>query len=214
MPAQLTIQRTDSATMGLHGAFQNSNATLKLAVRGRTAGFIIQHVVRRFEVYRLANGTAGPHGMTANEMEDFITPRRQGSRKVYADVLEYWEAWALPNGDEDVVDSFNFFGFSTTADLKYYEIGTKGAFEQTGTANFYADTNPRRTIATLGFVSGVRTNLANGLPYTETRPQPTPTPSNRVTRTTAVTWDDRTTSRTQSGQTRHDYKTVKVTDTP
>jgi len=215
--ASLTIGRVANTTTGLqtHGGFKTSHMVYTVSP-ARGTGFVIQHVTRAFDVYRLNNGQPGRHAMTAGEMEDFINPNRRTTRYVYADVLEYWEAWPIPfDGRYQVTDTFNFYGFitSTSGRVSYASEGTKGTFEQNGTATFYTDASPERTLANtnMGFARG-RATLANNLLYTESRPQNLPsTSSNSKSRSIKVKWDDSQFSRIGTVAA---YNTELVHETP
>src|SRR5258708_14967679 len=100
MTITLAASRETAAKARNHGGFSESAVKFRLS-HGQTAGFLIQHVTRTFEVYRLTNGTAATTPMTPDEIGKYI-----GSRRAYPAITEYWVAWVLVNGDESETGSF------------------------------------------------------------------------------------------------------------
>jgi len=202
MTITLAATRETAAKARNHGGFSESAVKFHLS-HGQTAGFLIQHVTRTFEVYRLTNGTAATTRMTPGEIGKYI-----GSRGAYPAITEYWEAWVFVKGDESETDTFALTDFSSN-NIKgtYYQNGTIGKFTERGTAIFYASHTAADTLEKLGFVKD-RT-ITGGLLYTTTEPDPklllSMTASPAADRETAVKWND--TKDTV-------YKTEILIDTP
>jgi hypothetical protein len=199
MTIALTATREAAGKPGTHGGFSGSAVKFSLT-QGQRPGFVIQHVIRSFEVYRLTDGTPSGTKMTATEIDKYI-----GSVKAYPAITEYWEAWPFDKGDESDTDNFSLTDFSSKIIVGTYKAnGTVGTFTQQGQMIFYASSTPATTLANLGFAKN-RT-IANGLLYTETKPDDTKLPtttSGTADRETKVTWDDRT----------GDYKTdIRIDD--
>jgi hypothetical protein len=202
MSITLDASRETDAKPGTHGGFSESAVKFKLS-HGKTAGFIIQHVTRSFEVFRLENGTPATAPMDADAINKYI-----GSVKAYPAITEYWEAFLFDNGDEEHVDNFQLTDFSSKTVSQYYLNGTKGNFGQKGEATFYASNNGAKTLEDLGFAKNW--TITNGLLYSATAPDANHLPkttSQAVNRETQVDWDD-----TQYKSTH--YKTHIASDTP
>ena len=134
MAIVISQTRISQAKEGTHGGFSNSNIKYTLS-SGQAPGLLIQHVTRTFVVSRLKNG-AKDSVMDPDAIDKYI-----GSVKAYPAIIEYWEAWIWPDKDGayEMVDSFNLTAFSAKVmPTTYYSDGTIGAFEQKGTATFYA----------------------------------------------------------------------------
>src|SRR5258708_36793258 len=100
MTITLAATRETVAKARNHGGFSESAVKFHLS-HGQTAGFLIQHVTRTFEVYRLTNGTAAKTPMTPVEIGKYI-----GSRGGYPGIPEYWEEWEFGKGGESGTDKF------------------------------------------------------------------------------------------------------------
>ncbi len=170
-----------------------------------TKGFIVQHVTRTFDVFKLGE----KQKMTADEIKKYI---RSETMDAYPHMTEYWELWEVDEkgrvgGDEDdPEDTFQLCSITPNGSKR--RNTTKGTFIITGEARFYPFT---KTPSELGFKREVDAP-AGGLWSTTTDPTSAlgPPMSSPVKITVTVTWD--TTHKSNKYVNGDGYSVVRVSN--
>ncbi len=172
-------KRTGTDEEAICGEFQRIVDWKLQGVRGR--GLIIQKVKKTFLIKNVGTG----NNMSSAEIDTYVAT--SGGETRLNGWLTYWEAWIVPNG-QDEPDSGDSFSLASVVDqLGSGQDTTKGWFKMVGEANFYKTT---RAASYFGFSAGAVTNPANGLPWSRTAPTNLPAPRGRpVIHTVKVKWD-------------------------